>query len=74
MNEAWLKATRCSVSNDLFMVVSTCILIYDAAITLFDEPSPEGVEMPGPAHIACMRNILSSLGIGEEADEDASLQ
>jgi hypothetical protein len=74
MNEAWLKATRCSVSNDLFMVVSTCILIYDAAITLFDEPSQEGVEMPGPAHIACMRNILTSLGIGEEADENASLQ
>ncbi len=73
MDEAWLKATRCSVWNDLFMVVSTSILIYDAAITLFDEPSPEGVEMPGPAHIACMRNILSSLGIGEEVDEDAFL-
>ena len=74
MNEAWLKATRCSVSKDLFMVVSTCILIYDAAITLFDDPPPGGVEMPGPAHIACMKNILSSLGVGEEADEDQSLQ
>jgi len=74
MNEAWLKATRCSVSNDLFMVVTTSILIYDAAITLFDDPSPEGVDMPGPAHIACMRSILSSLGIGVEADEDTSLQ
>jgi hypothetical protein len=73
MNELWLKATRCSMWIDLFMVVSTSILIYDAAITLFDEPSPEGVEMPGPARIACMRNILSSLGIGEEADEDAFL-
>jgi hypothetical protein len=73
MNEAWLKATRCSVSDDLFMVVFTSIVIYDAAITLFDEPSPGGVEMPGPAHIASMRSILSSLGIGDEGDEDAFL-
>ena len=48
MNEAWLKATRCSVSNDLFMVVTTSILIYDAAITLFDDPSPEGVACQVP--------------------------
>ena len=74
MEDAWLEATRCSVWIDLFMVVSTSILIYDAAITLFDEPSPEGVEMPGPAHIACMRSILSSLGIGEEVEEDALLE
>ena len=71
MNEVWLKAIRHPVSRDLFVIVSTSILIYDTAITLFDEPSPEGVEIPGPAHIACMRNILSSLGVGE--DEDASL-
>ena len=73
MNEAWLKAARYLVSDDLFMAVFTSIQIYDAAITLFDEPPPEGVEMPGPAHIACLRNILSSLGIGEEGDEDAFL-
>jgi len=71
MNEVWLKAIRHPVSRDLFVIVSTSILIYDTAITLFDEPSPEGVELPGPAHIACMRNILSSLGVG--GDEDASL-
>jgi len=71
MNEVWPKAIRHPVSRDLFVIVSTSILIYDTAITLFDEPSPEGVELPGPARIACMRNILSSLGVGE--DEDASL-
>lgn len=72
MNEAWPKAIRYSVSNDLYMVVSTIILIYDTAITLFGEPPPEGVKMPGPAHMACMRNILSSLGVGEGGDEDVS--
>ena len=71
MNEVWPKAIGHSVSDDLFMIVSTSILIYDTAITLFDEPSPEGIKMPGPAHIACMRNILSSLGVGEDEDEDA---
>jgi len=69
MNEAWPEAIRHPVPDDLFMIVSTSILIYDTAITLFDEPSPQGIEMPGPAYVACMRNILSSLGVGE--DEEA---
>jgi len=71
MNEAWLKAIRQSVPDDLLTIVATSILIYDTAITLFDEPPPQGIEMPGPAHIACMRNILSSLGVGQDKDEDA---
>ena len=70
MSEERQRGTRCSLSDDLFRIVSTSISIYDSAITLLGEPPVNGVEMPGPAHIACMRNILSSLGIGEQEDED----
>jgi len=68
MTEVPQKAARSSVSEDLLRIVCTSILIYDSAITLLGEPSARGVEMPAPAHIACMRNILTSLGIGREDD------
>ena len=68
MTEVLQKAAHSPVSDDLLRIVSTSILIYDSAITLLGEPSAKGVEMPAPAHVACMRNILTSLGIGKEDD------
>ena len=64
------SASRHATTDDLHRILSTSISIFDAAITLLDEPSAEGVRMPGPAHIACMRNILACLGTGKNEGED----
>jgi hypothetical protein len=55
-------------AKDLYRILSTSIIIYDLAITLLGEPSPEGVSMPDPAHMACVRNILAFLAVDEEED------
>ncbi len=55
---------------ELHRILSTSISIFDSAITLLGDPMPEGVQLPGPAHIACIRSILASLGIGDEEEED----
>jgi len=38
-------------------------------MSLLGEPAREGVIMPGPASIACVRNILESLEVGKEEDD-----
>jgi hypothetical protein len=48
----------------LYRILCTSISIFDSAITLLGDPPPEGVTMPGSAHIACIRAMLGSLGIG----------
>lgn len=57
-------------ADDLHRILSTSISIFDSAITLLGEPSACGVQMPGSAHVACIRNILISLGIGDEQEGD----
>jgi len=57
---------QCAPAEDLYRILSTSIIIYDSAITLLGEPSSEGVTMPDPAHIACVKNILASLAVDED--------
>ncbi|MGA3175656.1 MAG: hypothetical protein ABSE25_14705 [Syntrophorhabdales bacterium] len=59
-------AKRLELDPGLHRIVRTSILIFDSAVTLLGEPPEEGVTMPGPAHIACIRSMLASLGIGED--------
>lgn len=73
MGDAWRNPPRRSAADDLLRILSTSISIFDSAITLLGEPSSGGVQMPGPAHIACIRNILSSLGVGEDKRENSLL-
>jgi hypothetical protein len=70
MGDFWRNPPRRAAADDLHRILSTSISIFDSAITLLGEPSAGGVQMPDPAHIACIRNILSSLGIGEDERED----
>ena len=56
-------------SPELYRILATSISIFDSAITLLGEPSTCGVSLPGPAQVACMRYILHSLGIGEDAPD-----
>lgn len=53
-------------AKDIYRILATSITIYDSAITLLGEPSPDGVTMPDPAHIACVKNILASLAVDED--------
>jgi hypothetical protein len=73
MEDVSHNSSRQCDANDLHRILSTSISIFDSAITLLGEPSADGVQMPGPAHIACMRNILSCLGIGEDEGEEQAL-
>jgi hypothetical protein len=54
--------------DDLHRILITCIHLFDSAISLLGEPSPEGVKMPSPASIVCMARLLESLGVGDEED------
>lgn len=62
-----------SVADNLHRILSTSISIFDSTITLLGEPSAGGVRMPGSSQIACMRNILTCLGIGDEEGEGSPL-
>jgi hypothetical protein len=73
MVDVWHNPSRRCDVDDLHRILSTSISIFDSAITLLGEPSADGVHMPGPAHIACMRNILCCLGIGEDEGKDVHL-
>ena len=59
----------CVKPRVLHRILCTSIAIFDSAITLLGEPSACGVSLPGPAEIECMRYILHSLGIGEDASD-----
>ena len=54
-------------SHEIHHILRMSLAIFDSAITLLGEPSACGVSLPGPAQIECMRYILHSLGIGEDA-------
>jgi hypothetical protein len=69
MKDVRRDGDRREAADDLHRVLSTSILIFDTAITLLAESPPDGFQMPSPAHVACMRSILDSLGVGEEEDE-----
>jgi hypothetical protein len=72
MEHVYHNPSRRAAADDLHRILSTSISIFDSAITLLGEPSDCGVQMPGSAHIACIKNILTCLGIGDE-DEGKDL-
>ncbi|OPY69747.1 MAG: hypothetical protein A4E57_00997 [Syntrophorhabdaceae bacterium PtaU1.Bin034] len=57
---------RRTLNHDLHRILSVSIFIFDSAISLLGEPSEEGANLPGPANVECMKNILNCLGIGED--------
>jgi hypothetical protein len=57
---------QCTPARDLYRILSTSITIYDSAMTLLGGPPPEGVTMPGPAHMACVKNIVDCLAVNED--------
>jgi hypothetical protein len=60
---------RMSVTDTHHRVVSTIVSVFSSTMSLLGEPAREGVIMPGPASIACVRNILESLEVGKEEDD-----
>ena len=57
---------RFAADPHLYRIVYTSVSIFDSAIALLGDPPPEGVKMPGPAYIACIRAMLIGLGVGVE--------
>lgn len=72
MERACRFLSRQPGAANLHRILSTSISIFDSAITLLGEPSSCGVRLPGSSQLACMRNILTCLGIGEEEEESIS--
>lgn len=58
------------VTDGLHRIVLTSISIFDSAIkTLLGEQSSDSRGIRSSGYVECMRNVFSSLGIGEAEDE-----
>jgi hypothetical protein len=55
-----------SVNDAHHRVVSTIVSVFSSTMSLLGEPANEGVIMPGPASMACVRSILESMQVGKE--------
>ncbi len=73
MEDVCRGLSRRAAADNLHRILSTSISIFDSTITLLGEPSACGVQMPGSAYIACIKNILSCLGIGNEDEQEGML-
>jgi hypothetical protein len=69
MEDVRRRLSQHPTAGSLHRILSTSIFIFDSAITLLGEPSACGVQMPASSQVACMRNILTCLGIGDEDEE-----
>ncbi len=65
MSEACCKGPSVT-PKCLHRLLSTSIAIFDSAMTLLGGPSEEGVKMPPPALVACVRVMLGTLGVRKE--------
>jgi|WetSurMetagenome_2_1015567.scaffolds.fasta_scaffold70494_2 hypothetical protein len=55
-----------SASDAHHRVISTVLSVFSSTMSLLGEPTNEGVIMPGPASMACVRNLLESMQVGKE--------